>query len=77
MPDLSIPGYDAWKLATPPEYEMTAKEEECQRARNNPCPRCGGDSDDPVGTTDAILCGECWDELHQHDTPSDHRVGED
>lgn len=24
---MSIPGYDAWKLATPPEYEITGEEE--------------------------------------------------
>lgn len=24
---MSIPGYDAWKLATPPEYEITPEEE--------------------------------------------------
>ena len=32
---MNLPGYDAWKLATPPEYEMTAEQErelEDQRA---------------------------------------------
>jgi len=24
---MNLPGYDAWKLATPPEYEITEEEE--------------------------------------------------
>jgi len=66
---LTIPGYDRWKLATPPEYEWdSAEQEEAYRARIEPCARCGGDSHDPMPTGDSNgewLCGECWDEIHE------------
>ncbi len=31
---MNIPGYDAWKLATPPQYEPTEREEHLME----PCP---------------------------------------
>jgi hypothetical protein len=38
MPEYSLPGYDAWKTATPPEYE----EDEPEREEEPPiCEVCG------------------------------------
>lgn len=70
---ISIRGYDAWKLATPPEYEWAdSAEEEAYRAGLEPCVRCDGDSTDPMPTGDSNgewLCGECWNEIHAGDAP--------
>jgi hypothetical protein len=54
-----LPGYDAWKLATPPEYEDPPDE---------PCPMCGGagileeDEDCDSETEGAPECPECCGE---------------
>lgn len=37
---MSIPGYDAWKLATPPEHEGAEPHEERHR-----CAFCGGEGE--------------------------------
>lgn len=37
---MNIPGYDAWKLATPPEYEPTALEEHQQCEPCHPDTHC-------------------------------------
>jgi RecJ-like exonuclease len=47
---MNLPGYDAWKLATPPEYECDGPE--------FPCPHCHGRGQvwtDPCYET----CREC------------------
>lgn len=50
-----LPGYDAWKLASPPEYEEDAPECECDHADHRRCPcRCHrGGYDDAAAFDDA------------------------
>jgi hypothetical protein len=40
---MGLPGYDAWKLATPPEYEQISECPECDTSldENGECPACG------------------------------------
>ncbi|HEY6254505.1 MAG TPA: hypothetical protein VIY51_01805 [Xanthobacteraceae bacterium] len=47
---MSIPGYDAWKLATPPEYE----EEHC-------CEKCGGPLTKDAWPFTTWFCERCDD----------------
>jgi ribosomal protein L37E len=48
---MSLPGYDAWKLASPPEYDMPDTCEKCGAQCDDDwsqCPACGyGESDEP------------------------------
>jgi len=50
----SLPGYDAWKTAYPPEYDVEFEE----------CDRCGVEiyPDDPRYDDDewGIICQDCW-----------------
>lgn len=65
----AMTSYDAWKLATPLEYEWEiAEEEEHYRAGIEPCVKCGGDSIDPMPTGDSSgewLCSACWNRIHE------------
>jgi hypothetical protein len=55
---MDFPGYDAWKLATPPAYEQDdLPEDACQNCdgtgtiicgyEKRPCPECDGTGNDP------------------------------
>lgn len=45
---MNLPGYDAWKLATPPEYEADAPECECDHSEWRRCEcECHRSATDP------------------------------
>ncbi len=56
---MSIPGYDAWKLATPPEYDITPEQEmemeDEERRLRLLCVECGEYPSDPPSK----LCPAC------------------
>lgn len=58
---MNIPGYDRWKLATPPEYDEPTE-----------CPRCGAellwDKDGPY-CAEPDWCGCGWDPLDAQPDP--------
>lgn len=54
---MSIPGYDAWKLATPPEHEGASEVEERHR-----CKECGAEGEPGSPNFCSADCAEAFSE---------------